>query len=177
MTLLGKRYATALHSLAVQQRAVDAVSADLEGLHAQLSIAAARALVASPDVNAVERAKVLDKLTAGRSQLVKNLVGVLQHRRRLDVLFDLWPAYRSLVMASRGELEGVVESAHPLSADELAQLRSLADRLSGKSVHLTASTDADLLGGVRLRIGNVLYDGSLRAALEQLEAKLHQAAI
>lgn len=177
MTLLGKRYATALHALAVQQNAVDAVNADLEALHAQLSIPAARALVTSPDVHAVERVKVLDKLTAGRSQLVKNLVGVLQHRRRLDVLFDIYPAYRALVMASRGELEGVVESAHPLSADELAQLRSLAGRLSGKTVHLTASTNADLLGGVRLRIGNLLYDGSLRAALEQLEQKLHQAAI
>lgn len=177
MTLLAKRYATALHALAVQQKAVDAVLADLESLHAQLSIPAARAMVTSPDVNANERATVLGKLTAGRSQLVQNLVGVLQHRRRLDVLFDVYPAFRALVMASRGEIEGVVESAHPLSADDLAQLRTLAGRLSGKTVHLTASTNASLLGGVRLRIGNILYDGSLRAALEQLEQKLHRAAI
>ncbi len=177
MTLLAKRYATAVFALATQQNAVDAVGNDLAALHAELAVPAARALLTSPDVNDKERAAVLDKLCAGRSQLLKNLVGVLQHRRRLDVLFDLAPAFRDLVMASRGEVEGVVESAHPLSADDLTALRALAGRLSGKTVQLTATTKPGLLGGVRLRIGNLLYDGSLRASLEQLEQKLNQAAV
>ena len=177
MTLLGKRYATALHALAVQKGVVDGVAADLLMLHAVFASPTARGLITSPDVTAKERAAALDKLCVGRSELLRNLVGVLQQRRRLDVLFDLHPAYRALVMESRNEVEGVAESAHPLGDAELAALAALAGRLSGKKVHLTAAQRPDLIGGVRLRIGNVLYDGSLRAALDQLEQKLQQVAI
>lgn len=177
MTLLAKRYATALHVLATQQQAVDAVAADLAAVHVALASPAARSLITSPDVTAAERGAVLDKLVAGRHALVRNLVGVMQHRRRLDVLFDLYPAYRALVMTARGELEGQAESAHPLGADELAALTALAGRLTGKKVQLTVAERADLLGGVRLRLGNVLYDGSLRASLDQLQQKLQQSPV
>lgn len=177
MTLLAKRYATALHALAAEHKVVDQVAADLAALHGALSSPAARALITSPDVTAAERAMVLDKLCAGRSALLKNLVGVLHHRRRLDVLFDLEPAFRALVMESRGEVEGVAESAHALSADEVASLSSLANRLAGKQVRLASAVRPELIGGVRLRIGNVLYDGSLKAALDQLEQKLQQATV
>jgi F-type H+-transporting ATPase subunit delta len=71
----------------------------------------------------------------------------------------------------------VAESAHPLGDAELAALTTLAGRLSGKKVQLTSIVRADLLGGVRLRVGNVLYDGSLRAALDQLQHTLTQTAV
>lgn len=177
MSLLAKRYAEALFALATQQGAVDAVAADLAAIHAALATPAACALVTSPDVKPDERARVLDKLTQGRGALVRNTLGVLQHRRRLEVLFDLHPEFRALVMAARGEVEGVVESAHALGADEVASLEALAGRLSGKKVKLTVVTRADVLGGVRLRVGNVLYDGSLQSQLGQLAQKLAQAAV
>jgi F-type H+-transporting ATPase subunit delta len=109
--------------------------------------------------------------------LVANLVGVLQQRRRLDVLADMPTAFRDLFMQDRGEVEGVAESAHPLGADELTALTTLANRLSGKKVLLTSKHNPDLLGGVRLIVGNVLYDGSLRAALTQLQDKLQQSSV
>lgn len=177
MTLLAKRYATALFALATQKGAVDAVAADLAALHAALASPGARALVTSPDARPQERAAVLAKLGSGRSEVVRSLIGVLQQRRRLDVLFDLHPAFRGLVMASRGEVEGFAESAHPIDAAELAALVALAGRLTGKTVQLSAVVRPELIGGVRLRIGNVLYDGSLRNSLEQLEQKLQKAAV
>ncbi|MBL9078772.1 MAG: ATP synthase F1 subunit delta [Planctomycetes bacterium] len=177
MTLLAKRYATALHLLARQQGAVDAVAADLRALHAALSAPAARALLTSPDVRATERAQVLQKLGQGRHALVQNLLGVMQHRRRLPVLFDLHPEFHALQLADRGEVEGVAESPHALDAATVQALQALAGRLSGKKVSLTVAIRPELLGGVRLRVGNVLYDGSMAAALTQLEQKLLQAAI
>ena len=177
MTLLARRYAEALYALADERGAVDAVGADLLALHEALASPAARAVVQSPDVTEPERRQVLARLTEGRDQLVGNLVGVLHHRRRLEVLFELQPAWRSLVMAARGEVDGVAESAHALGDDELAALEGLAGRLSGKKVRLTVAIRPELLGGVRLRIGNVLYDGSLRATLDQLETRLSQAAV
>lgn len=177
MTLLAKRYASALFTLAKEKGAVDAVASDLAALHGELHAPGASALLSSPDVAADERAAALAKLTAGRHELVSNLVGVMQHRRRLDVLADLPTAFRDLLMVDRGEVEGVAESAHPLGDDELKVLTELASRLSGKQVVLTAAHKPELIGGVRLVVGNVLYDGSLRAALDQLQDKLQHSAV
>ena len=177
MTLLAKRYAEAVYAAAKGQGAIDAVAADMAMLQQSLASPVAKALLTSPDVTPAERSAVLDKLVAGRHTLTKNLVGVLNHRRRLEVLFGIHDAFRALLMAERGEVEGTAESAHDLGAEELAALTTLAGRLSGKKVVLTAALRPELLGGVRLRVGNVLYDGSLRAALDQLQQKLTQAAV
>jgi len=177
MTLLAKRYASALFTLAKDKGAVDAVASDLAALHSELHAPGASALLSSPDVAADERAQVLAKLTEGRHELLVNLVGVLRHRRRLEVLADLPAAFRDLLMQDRGEVEGVAQSAHPLGDDELRSLTELASRLSGKKVVLTAAHKPELIGGVRLVVGNVLYDGSLRAALDQLQNKLQHSAV
>ena len=177
MTLLSKRYATALHRLAMAGGAADAVGADVRALHRDVSAPGARALLTSPDVRAAEREAVLQKLGAKRHQLVQNLIGVLHHRRRLEVLFDLHPEYHALALEQRGEVEGVVETPHALGDAEMQSLTALAATLSGKKVTLTQELRPALLGGVRLRVGNVLFDGSMQQALQQLEQKLMQASI
>ncbi|MBX3463820.1 MAG: ATP synthase F1 subunit delta [Planctomycetes bacterium] len=177
MTLLAKRYATALHLLTEAQGATAAVEGDLRALHEVLRDPGARLLLTSPDVGAAERGRILARLAAGRHALVERLLGVLQHRRRLEVMFDLFPAFRALCLAERGEVEGVAETPHPLDDAQVAALQDLAGRLSGQKVALTVALRPELLGGVRLRLGNVLYDGSMQSALAQLEQKLLQAAI
>lgn len=177
MTLLAKRYASALFTLAKDKGALDAIASDLAALHGELHAPHAAELLTSPDVSAEERKQILAKLSEGRHELVKNLFGVLEHRRRLEVLTDLPAAFRALFLQERGEVEGTAESAHPLSDEELAALTALAGRLSGKKVVLKSAHKPELLGGVRLIVGNVLYDGSLRAALEQLEQQLQQTSV
>jgi F-type H+-transporting ATPase subunit delta len=177
MTLLAKRYASALFTLAKDKGAADAVASDLAALHGELHAPGASELLTSPDVAADERSKVLGKLSEGRHELIANLIGVLQQRRRLEVLTDLPAAFRELLMLDRGEVEGVAESAHPLDDAELKGLTDLASRLSGKKVVLSAAHKPELIGGVRLVVGNVLYDGSLRAALDQLQGKLQHSTV
>lgn len=177
MSLLAKRYASALFALADAAGAADQIGGDLQALHGDFQSPAARALLTSPDVGTAERGVVLEKVGHGRHQLVQNLIGVLQRRRRLEVLFDIHPAFHQLLLEHRGEVEGTAESAQPLAAAELESLSELAGRLSGKKVLLTAKHQPELIGGVRMRVGNMLYDGSMQSALLQLEAQLLQASI
>jgi len=177
MSLLAKRYASALFALADAAGAADAVGGDLAALHADFQRDEVRTLLTSPDIGSGERGVVLEKLGHGRHQLVQGLFGVLQHRRRLEVLFDIYPEFHELLLDSRGEIEGTAESAHPIEAAELQQLAELAGRLSGKKVLLSAVRSPELIGGVRLRVGNKLYDGSMQTTLAQLESRLLQAAI
>ncbi|MCR9246941.1 MAG: ATP synthase F1 subunit delta [bacterium] len=182
MTLLAKRYATALFALAEKADAIDTIAGDLDGLHREFEQdgapnRATRALLQSPDVGTAERGVVLEKLGHGRHQLVQNLIGVLDHRRRLEVLFDIHPAFRALALEHKGEVEGVLESPHAIDDAQLQEVTAMAAKLCGKKVTLTVRENPDLLGGVRLRVGNVLYDGSLKSALEQLQGQLMQAAV
>lgn len=177
MTLLAKRYAEAVHDLARRKGATDAVSAQLGALHTALATPAARRVLTSPDVSREQRKALLDKAAAGAHEIVVNLLGVLQQRHRVAVLFDLYPALRELIMAERGEVEGVVETPRALGEEAMNALGQLANRLSGKKVSLTQRHRPEILGGVRLCIGNVLYDGSMQAALADLEHKLLTAAI
>lgn len=176
MSLLARRYATALHLAAKAQGAADQVLDDLTAVHSTLA-APLLAMLQSPDLTADERQRVLGQLGTGRHQLVQNLLQLLQHRHRLEVLPELQPAYRELVMHERGQQDGVVETPLPLDQDELMRLSQLASRLSGKQVSLTMKLRPDLIGGVRLLVGNVLFDGSVKSALDQLEQQLLQARV
>jgi len=172
MTLLAKRYATALHGAARAQGAVDAVLRDLAALHTAMQDRAVRSLWLSPDVRGAERARTAQKLGQGRSPLIANLLAVLLRRRRQEVLPDLYPAFRTLVLQERGEVEGVVETPRPLGQGELQQLEQMAQRLCGRKCSLAVTVRPELIGGVRLIVGNTLYDGSVQATLAQLEQQL-----
>lgn len=177
MTLLAKRYAVALHLAAKAAGAADDVERDLAALHVALQDRAIAALWLSPEVSTAARERVAAKLAQGRAPLLGNLLAVLLRRRRQEVLPDLYPEYRALAMAERGEVEGTVESPRPLSAEDLQRLQDLAQRWSGRRCTLAVRIRPELLGGVRLIVGNVLYDGSLKSGLEQLEQKLLQASV
>ena len=177
MTLLAKRYATALHLAAKAQGAVDAVLRDLDALHVAMQDRAVRSLWLSPDVRGAARTRTAQKLGNGRSPLIANLLAVLLRRRRQEVLADLYPAYRALVLQERGEVEGVVETPRPLGQGELAQLEQMAQRLCGRKCSLAVSVRPELIGGVRLLVGNTLYDGSLKSSLAQLEQRLLQVPV
>ncbi|MGE3171331.1 MAG: ATP synthase F1 subunit delta [Planctomycetota bacterium] len=177
MTLLAKRYATALHLAARDQGVIDAVASDLQALHEGLQDPVVAALWQSPELSGADRMRVAEKLAQGRHALVGNLLQVLLHRHRQEVLPDLYPQFRAIVMAERGEVEAVVETPRPLADAELERLRATAQQLSGKTCHLSVAVRPELIGGVRLTVGNVLYDGSVQSALQQLEQKLLQAAV
>ena len=177
MTLLARRYASALFLAAREQGAVADVGKDLAALHPVLAAPAARAVLLSPDLKTEERQRLLERTAQGRHPLVQGLLRTALQRRRLELLPDLQPAFRELELQERGEVEGVAEVARPLDAADLQQVTALAQRLAGKKVILRVEVHPGLIGGLRLRLHNELYDGSVSTALAQLEQRLMQAAI
>jgi F-type H+-transporting ATPase subunit delta len=177
MSLLARRYATALFQAARDRGALAAVAGDIAALHGAFADARVRALLTSPDVSGVEREHVLGKLAEGRHQLVRNLLFLARDRQRLTMLPDLHPELRALVLEHERRVEGVVETARPLAPAETAGIERLAARLCGKQVTLTVQVRPELIGGIRLRLGHELYDGSVATALEQLEQQLLQTPV
>lgn len=100
------------------------------------------------------------------------LVALLVERRRVDTLPRVADAFRQLLLARRGIVEADVVSAAPLTAAEATALRERLEGLVGRSVELRTRVDPGLLGGLMVRIGDRLYDASVRGRLERLRTQL-----
>ena len=178
MSQIADRYAKALFDAARESGALDAVASEMEGLAKVFEDAEVREGLTAPDVSEAARGRVLAKLGEGRHQLIRNVVGVLQERHRVTVLPELPAAFETLVLQERGIVRGVVQSSHAFDDSVWAQVQEIADRLAGdRKVYLTFESRPELLGGIRLRIGNTMYDGSLKTQLEDLRQDMLAAPL
>ena len=172
MSRLAQRYAKAIFGVAQASSSVDAVGADLERLSESLGDPAISAQVLSPVTKSDVRAKIIERLLGDCDELTTKAVGVVLQRRRESILAELAPAFGALLRESRGEVLGVIETAKPLEEADFQVLKARASKLVGKAASLTVNINPDLIGGVRIRIGNTLYDGSVVSVIEDLERAL-----
>lgn len=177
MSQIANRYATALFGAAERQGATEQVGKDLVALQAKLAAPAlARTVLAADVPDRVRRGSLLAAMT-GFHALTASAINVVLERRRVEVLPLLAAAFEALRQAARGELHGVIETARPLQQDQLSAVEDAASRVFGKKVKLTVKDEPALLGGLRIRIGNTLWDGSVKAQLEELQKQLMEASI
>ncbi|MDP8904170.1 MAG: F0F1 ATP synthase subunit delta [Chloroflexota bacterium] len=105
---------------------------------------------------------------------VRNLLLLLMRRRRVDQLDQLAAEFRRLYNRRAGIVQATAISAAPLEPDQLDALRERVVELAGhgRSVELHTEVDPHLLGGLQVRIGDRLIDGSVRGRLERLRNQL-----
>jgi len=168
-----RRYAEALFDLATRDDAVDAYA---DGLTLAEQLAGADGVIdilRNPARPLKERIEIVDGLLAGRvPDTVLRLVGLLVERGRVDRLGAVAAAYRRLRNEQRGVVEAVATSASALTADEVAALQRKVDQLTGRTVDLRVEVDSSLIGGLTVRVGDTLYDASVRGRLERLRDRL-----
>ena len=171
------RYAVALFELSqdLPQSESDAIAADMAALTALVKDSEDLAkLLKSPVINAEEQAAalaaVLDK--AGAHQLVKNFANLVISKRRAAALPDMAKQYGVLVAGARDEVVARVTVAQPLSDAQTEALKAELNKAMGKNIVIETETDADLLGGMIVKLGSRMIDGSLRTKLNSLKTAL-----
>lgn len=177
MDAVARRYAEALFLAAREASAVDPVAGDLEQIHELVSDAALSAAMEDASVPQSARLVAIEKIAEGRHTLTANFLKLLVAKGRTGVLASIWPAYRAQLLADKNETDGIAESATPLDEQEIERLTAVATKLTGKKVHLQTRVDETLLAGVRLRVGNTLYDASASSSLERMEKALMAAPL
>jgi len=168
---LSGRYATALFGLAREEKAIDAVSASLQGLKAALAESEEfRNLTTSPVVTREQAAKAIAAVAAsmGLDPLTTKLLGVLAQNRRLAKLGDVIRAYNRLAAAHRGETTAEVTSAHPLSATQVSALKAKLKTQLARDVAVDLTVDPSILGGLIVKVGSRQIDSSIRSKLNTL---------
>jgi F-type H+-transporting ATPase subunit delta len=176
-TTAARRYAEAAFELAVRDKAVDAWA---EGLDMAAQIASddrIRAFLDSPAAPLAERLALIDRVLDGKApESVARLVKLLATRRAVDRLPAILAEYRRLVNRDRGVVEALVTSAAPLTANETEALKTKVAAMTDRTVDLRVQVDDSLIGGLTVRIGDTLYDASVRGRLERLREQLVSGA-
>jgi len=171
------RYARALLSLGLADGQYDRYGLELKELAGALAELGEEAeILVSPGYPAGLRRKILELILARAavSPLVANFVQLLQDKEHLGRLGDVTAAYNALVDAEKGLVRAGLTSAAPLSEAEIEAVKASLGRFSGRQVELTASQEPALIGGVVVRLGDLIIDGSVRTQLGRMAARLER---
>ena len=172
------RYATALFELARDQKVVDEVKADLDKFEALLNESAdLKRLVRSPVFAADAQSKALAAVLAkaGIAGISANFLKVLTANRRLFAVADVIRAYRVLVAKFKGETTAEVTVAEALSDKNLDALKVALKSVTGKDVALNVKVDPSIIGGLVVKLGSRMVDGSLRTKLNSIKHAMKEA--
>jgi F-type H+-transporting ATPase subunit delta len=172
------RYATALFELARDQKVVDEVKADLDKFEALLNESAdLKRLVRSPVFAADAQSKALSAVLAkaGIAGISANFLKVLTANRRLFAVSDVIRAYRALVAKFKGETSADVTVAEALSDKNLDALKVALKSVTGKDVALNVKVDPSIIGGLVVKLGSRMVDGSLRTKLNSIKHAMKEA--
>jgi len=173
------RYATALFDLALEERALDAVKADLDRFDALVAESAdLRRLVRSPVFTAEEQTRALAAVleSGGIRGLTARFLQVVASNRRLFAVRDMVKAYRTLVAAHKGEASAEVTVAEQPNEQHIAAIKDALKAVTRKDVQIDVNVDPTIIGGLIVKLGSRMIDSSLRTKLNMLKHAMKEVS-
>jgi len=167
-----KRYAQAVFELAKQKGDLDKWSSDLSQIAAVSRDADAVSLLESPSIHFEDKAAVIKKVLEDLNPLALNLVYLLMSRGRLSMAGEITGEFNALLDNLRGIEHGEAITAIPIDDAYKQQLEKQVSALIGKQIFLESHTNPALLGGIILKFGGKMLDGSTRTKLAVLRREL-----
>jgi len=167
-----RRYAEAAFEIARADRSIDGWEHDLERLQQVLEDPELRILVEHPAVPYADKERVLRRVAGDVRPEAANLVLLMVRRGRPRAIAAMVEHFRALVRRDRGIALAEIRTALPLEPAQLDAVRDRLHELTGDEIEITEMVDESLIGGITVRIGDQLYDASVRNRLERLRARL-----
>jgi len=173
-TRAARRYSSALFEIAVRDSTVDVIASDLEVVETFVrDVPYLRAVLLQPLVSDTQKIKVLsdafgDRITA----TTLNFLYLLVRKRRENLVDEVIADYRSLADDRANRVSAHVQSAVPLTEAQLKDLTVALEKRTGKNVRVTSEVNTDILGGLLVRIGDHVIDGSIRSRLQRIRQQL-----
>lgn len=167
-----KRYAQAIFEIALEQDKLDAWASDMSTVAGVVGDAVVAAFLESPKFHFDDKHRLLSEHLKGINPLVLNLVYLLITKGRLGIFSDIVDEYHRVLDKHRGIERAEAITAVPLDDEDKAKLTRYLGAVVDRKVALTSEVDPGLLGGVSVRIGGKLMDGSTRSQLAALRREM-----
>jgi F-type H+-transporting ATPase subunit delta len=171
---VARRYALAIFQLADEQRAIEPIGADLHVLSdAVYEDATTKGFFLSPVIDRKEKERVLLAAFSGKAhEVALNALLLLVRKRREALLAEIVRQYDALQLQARGAEPLTITTAKPLSDQQLRALVSRLEGVYGKKFDVAQQVDPNLIGGVRIMMGDRRVDGSVEGRLQELSRTL-----
>ncbi len=178
MSPVARRYAQALTEEAQSTGALDASDADValiaETLEGSRDL---RMALTSPIISHDKKLAILERLFEGKvSDLTLRFLRLLVTKQRDGQIPSILDAYRQLRDERTGTVEALIRTAAPLSPDEAERLKAVLEARSGSTVRMDLRVDPSLIGGLVVRLGDIVFDRSVKHQLETLRGQLAERA-
>jgi F-type H+-transporting ATPase subunit delta len=167
-----RRYADAAFEIGRADGTLEGWERDLLTLRDALENEELRGLVQHPAIPFAEKEKVLRKVATGVAREPLSLALLMVRRGRPGAIDAMVERFGELVRRDRGISLAEVRTALPLDDEERTAIAERLRALTGDRIEMNEVVDESLIGGVSVRIGDQLYDASVRSRLERLRARL-----
>jgi F-type H+-transporting ATPase subunit delta len=169
------QYANALADIALAQGAAEPAARQLNDFgSAYAQSAELRTFLASPAVTVEAKHAVIEKINGrmSASKIIRNFLFVITDHRRTQLIPEILAMFQQVIRQRQGVAEAQISSAVELSAAQKKELAATLTKVTGKKIETKYSLDPALLGGAVVRIGDTIYDGSLRSRLNEMRSRL-----
>lgn len=173
LTTVARPYAEAVFRFAKEAGSLDAWSQSLAKLALIAGNKEAQAVVADPQFTAANaQALLLELLGTDVMPEVANFITIVLENRRFLVLPSISASFEELKAASEGQVDALIESAYALTDAQLIELTATLSQQLNRKVNAEVTVNAVLIGGVKVTVGDLVVDASVRGKLSALAASL-----
>jgi F-type H+-transporting ATPase subunit delta len=172
-----RRYADAAFEIGLRDGTVEVWRRELDAAARMAGESQLMEVLANPAMALDQRLDVAQRVFAKLSQPVRNLVLLLVRRGRIEQLPRVSAEFARLDDQRNGLTHATATSAAPLGQEEVRAIATRLEALTGGRVSLDTNVDPAILGGIIVRIGDRLIDGSVRGRLERLRNQLASGAV
>lgn len=177
--LVSKRYASALFDIAFEEGSYEKVKEELDFVLACLEEEPQLyQLLKSPLITVLEKKDVVSAIFKDKlSQEVYNFLRIIIDKGRESYIEGIVKEYRTLVDTAKNKVEAVAITAIPMDKEDLLKLQVNLSMTSGKNIQLQNHVDPEIIGGVLVKIGDKVIDGTIRNRLARMEEELSQVLV
>ena len=172
---IAKRYARAFFEIAEEEKQFEKYYNELQGFSEVVnSNENLKEFLANPIFDQHDKRDVVDAVLQriGMTGITASFLRLLADKRRIGILADIVACYRELMDSVLKKQRVQVKTAFPLSPELSEHLKKGLGEMTGKQVEVTIDHDASLLAGIVVRVGDTLYDGSIKTQLNKIRSLL-----
>lgn len=175
--VVAKRYADALFRLGQEQQKLEQFVEDFKIIQPVFQNDKKLAkFLAHPKIDNAKKKQLVVEVFQGADKTILNTLQLLLDRHRTTIIPSIIDEFISLVNDAKGMANATVYSTRKLADNEKSQLeRSFAARLGKSAVQLNNIVDPNILGGIKIRVGNTIYDGTVKGKLNRISRSIVSA--
>ena len=175
MSLAVKKYSKALFEVATEENCLDDIYEEFQQIYNELKENAEFKKTMQTELLSVnEKEMIFEKALEGKNNYLLNFFKMLIHRKRTDEICDMFIEFEEAYKREKNILEVSAVTAVELNESEIDEIKKMLEDRYQKTVLLTTSVDASIIGGMVLYVGDTVLDASVKARLNGLKKQMKQ---